>query len=82
MKLWDFDFKFGTWNLKFWDLGFWKLRIEILIMKSRIWISFLKIEGLDLKIGHWKCGIENLGMKIWGLKNLNFYPFFWGGGGD
>ena len=40
--LWNFEIfelKFGTWNLKFWYLGFWKLRLEIVIMKSKVWIS-------------------------------------------
>ena len=26
--------------------------------------EILETEDLDLKIGHWECGIENLGMKI------------------
>ena len=46
LRLWnfeDFDLKFGTWNLKFRDLGFWKLRLENLITKSGVWISFFKI---------------------------------------
>ena len=48
--------------------------------------EILETEDLDLKIGHWECGIENLGMKIlnwkfgvWKiLENFEKYFFFLG----
>ena len=73
LKLWDFDLKFGTWNLKFWNLEFWKLRLEILIMKSKVWIFFgnwkfefknLGTENVELKIWEWKFWIDNLGVGV------------------
>ena len=74
MKLWDFELKFGTWNLKFWDLGFWKLRPENLITKSGVWISFLKCwklnsESLKLEI------LKDLKLEILKNWNLGFWKF-------
>ena len=48
-------------------------------------LEILKTEGLDLEIGHWEYGIENLGMKIFNwkfgfwkiLENFEKDFFFW-----
>ena len=67
LKLWDFELKFGTWNLKFWDLGFWKLRLEILIMKSKVWNFFGSFE--NWRFWNWILNFWNLrSWKIWNLK--------------
>ena len=39
-------------------------------------LEILKTEGLDLKIGHWECRIENLDFERY-LKTLKKIFFFW-----
>ena len=81
MKLWDFELKFGTWNLKFLDLGFRKLRLEILIMKSGVWIFLLKTEGFEIGFSifeTWDCerfetwNFEKLKLGILKICDLKF----------
>ena len=78
MKLWDFELKFGTCNLKFWDLGFQNLRLEILIMKFGVWIFFfleiLKTEGFEIEFwisetwDHER--FETWNLETWDFENL------------
>ena len=81
MKLWDFELKFRPWNLKFWDLGFRKLRLEILIMKSGVWIFLLKTEGFEIGFSifeTWDCerfetwNFEKLKLGILKICDLKF----------
>ena len=69
LKLWDlkiWNLKLGLWNLRFlkiWNLKFWKIEtwdFENLCLKFWSWnlrFEILKTECLDLKIGHWECGV-------------------------
>ena len=78
MKLWDFELKFGTCNLKFWDLGFRNLRLEILIMKSGVWIFFfleiLKTEGFEIEFWIFETWdherFETWNLETWDFENL------------
>ena len=62
--------------MKFWKIETWNLEFQI--FKKILQLEILKTEGLDLKIGHWECRIENLDFERY-LKTLKKIFFFFFG---